>query len=95
MLSHFSRVQLFATLWTVAHQAPLPKGFSRPEYWSGLPFLSPGHLPDQGSSLPLFMSPALAGEFFATSATDEDVEKGEALCAVGGHVHWHSHNGKQ
>ena len=37
LLSHFSRVQLFATPWTVAHQAPLSMGFSRQEYWSGLP----------------------------------------------------------
>ena len=43
MLSHFSRVQPFATLWTVAHQAPLSMGFSRQEYWSGLPFPSPMH----------------------------------------------------
>ena len=43
-----SRVQLFATPWTVAHQAPLSMGFSRQEYWSGLPFLSPGDLPDPG-----------------------------------------------
>ena len=39
-----SRVQLFATLWTVAHQAPPSMGFSRQEYWSGLPFPSPGDL---------------------------------------------------
>ena len=37
-----SRVRLFATPWTVAHQAPLSMGFSRQEYWSGLPFPSPG-----------------------------------------------------
>ena len=43
-----SRVQLFATPWTVAHQAPLSMGFSRQEYWSGLPFPSPGDLPDPG-----------------------------------------------
>ena len=43
-----SRVQLFATPWTVAHQAPLSKGFSRQEYWSGLPCLPPGDLPDPG-----------------------------------------------
>ena len=41
-----SNVQLFATLWTVAHQAPLSMGFSRPEYWSGFPFPSPGNLPN-------------------------------------------------
>ena len=43
-----SRVQLFATLWTVAYQASLSMGFSRQEYWSGLPFPSPGDLPDPG-----------------------------------------------
>ena len=40
-----SRVRLFATRWTVAHQAPPSMGFSRKEYWSGLPFPSPGNLP--------------------------------------------------
>ena len=43
-----SRVRLFVTLWTVARQAPLSTGFSRQEYWSGLPFPSPGDLPDPG-----------------------------------------------
>ena len=43
-----SRVWPFATPWTVAHQAPLSMGFSRQEYWSGLPFTSPGDLPDPG-----------------------------------------------
>ena len=43
-----SRVQLFATPWTVAHQAPLSMGFSRQEYWSRLPFPSPGDLPHRG-----------------------------------------------
>ena len=41
-------VRLFATPWTVAHQAPLSMGFSRPESWSGWPFPSPGDLPDPG-----------------------------------------------
>ena len=41
-----SRVRLFATPWTVAYQAPLSVGFSRQEYWSGLPFPSPGDLPN-------------------------------------------------
>ena len=44
----FSRVQLFAAPWTVAHQAPPSMGFSRQEYWSWLPLPSPGHLPDPG-----------------------------------------------
>ena len=43
-----SCVQLFATPWTVAHQAPPSMEFSRHEYWSGLPFPSPGDLPDPG-----------------------------------------------
>ena len=43
-----SRVQLFATPWTVAYQASLSMGFSRQEYWSGLPFPSPLDLPDPG-----------------------------------------------
>ena len=47
-LSHFSHVQLFATPWTIACQAPLSMGFSRQEYWSGLPFPSPGDLPNPG-----------------------------------------------
>ena len=51
MLSCFSCV--FATLWTVAHQAPLSIGFSRQEYWSGLPYPPPGDLPDPGIELHL------------------------------------------
>ena len=43
-----SRVQLFVTPWTVARQAPLSMGLSRQEYWSGLPFPSPGDLPEPG-----------------------------------------------
>ena len=46
--SHFSCVQLFMTLWTVAHQVPLSMVFSRQEYWSGLPCSPPGNLPDPG-----------------------------------------------
>ena len=53
MLSHFSRVRLFATPWTVARQAPLSMGFSRQEYWSRLPCPLPGDLPTQGSNLRL------------------------------------------
>ena len=43
-----SRVQVFVTLWTGAHQAPLSMGFFRQEYWSGLPFPPPGDIPDPG-----------------------------------------------
>ena len=47
-MKSFSRVRLFATPWTVVHQAPPCMGFSRQAYWSGLPFPSPGDLPDPG-----------------------------------------------
>ena len=56
MLSLFSCVQLFATPWTVAPQAPLSMGFPRQACWSGVPFPSPGDLPDPGIEL---TSPAL------------------------------------
>ena len=59
MLSHFSHVRLFVTLWTVAHQAPLSMGFSRQEYWSGLPIPSPGGLPDPVIKPVSPVSPAL------------------------------------
>ena len=55
--------------WTVACQAPLFMGFSRQEYWSGLPFTSPEDLPDPGIKLVSLVSPALAGRFFTTSVT--------------------------
>ena len=66
MLSHFSHVWFFATLWTLACQVPLYMGFSRQEYWNGLPCPPAGDLPDLGIE-PTFMSPALAGEFFTHS----------------------------
>ena len=50
-MKSLSRVQLFATPWIVANQAPLSMGFSREEYWSGLQFPSPGDLPDPGIKL--------------------------------------------
>ena len=71
MLSHFSRVRLFATLWTVAHQDPLSMGLSRQEYWSGLSFPPPGDLPDPGIETLSPTSPALTGRFFTTTATWE------------------------
>ena len=61
-----SCVRLFATPWTAAHQAPLSMGFSRQEYWGGLPFLSPGGLPDPGIEPGSPAAPALAGGFFTT-----------------------------
>ena len=73
MRSHFSRSCLFAC------QTPPSMGFSRQEYWSGLPFPSPGNLSDPGIEPMSLTSPALAGRFFTTSATEkqdlEDLEK--------------------
>ena len=59
-------MSVFATPGTVACQAPLSMGFSRQGHWSGLPFPSPGDLPDPGIKLQSLMSPALAGGFFAS-----------------------------
>ena len=71
-----------ATPWTVACQAPLSLGFSRQQYWSGLPFPSPGDLPDPGIEPTFLKSPALACGFFTTSATWEAPRecRGGELC---------------
>ena len=59
-------IQLFVIPWTVALQIPLSIGLSQKQYWSGLPFPTPGNLPDTGIKPPSFASPALAGRFFFT-----------------------------
>ena len=69
VLSHYSRVKLCVTLWTVAYWAPLSVGFSRQEHWSGLPCPPPRDLPDPGIKPMSLMSPSLASGFFTTSAT--------------------------
>ena len=66
LLSH---VQLFVSPWTVAFQASQSVEFSRQEYWSGLPFPSPGDLPNPGTELTSQVSPILVGGFFPTSST--------------------------
>ena len=68
MLSCFSHVQLFATSWTVVCQAPKSMGFSRQEYWSGLPYPPPGILPDSGIKPTSLKSSALAAGFFTNNA---------------------------
>ena len=68
MLSHFSHVRLFATLWTTALQAPLSM---RQEYWRGSPCPPPGDLPNQGIEPASLTSPTSAGGFSTTSATWE------------------------
>ena len=85
MLSHLIRIRFFATPQTVARQPPLSMGFSRQDYWSGLPCHSPGDLPNPGTEPTSLMgsirtlsyrrhktsltSPVLTGGLFTTSAT--------------------------
>ena len=71
MLSRFSHVWVFATLWSVALQVPLSMGFSKQEYWSGLPCPPPGDVPCPGIEPEVLTSPALIAGFFTTSATWE------------------------
>ena len=71
MLSRFNRVLLFATLWTVARQAPLSMEFSRQESWSGLPCPPPGDLPEPGIEPVSLKPPVLASRFFTISGTLE------------------------
>ena len=59
-----SCVQLFETLWTTAHQAPLSMGFSRQEHWSGMLYPLPGELPNPEIEPMSLMSSPLAGRFF-------------------------------
>ena len=70
-VSVLSHVWFFLTLWNVARQAPLCMRFSRQEYWSGLPFPTPGDLPYLKMEPKSLISPALAGRFFMTSTTWE------------------------
>ena len=69
MLSHFSCVWVFLTLWTVACQTLLSMGFSKQEYWSSLPCWPTGDLSDPGTKPKSLMSPALADELFTFRAT--------------------------
>ena len=64
-------VQLFVTQWTVDYQVPQSMGFSRQEYWSGLPFSSPGDLLDPGMELISSEAPALAGRFLTTEPPEK------------------------
>ena len=75
-----SWVQLFETPWTVAHQVLLPMEFSRQEYWSGLPFPTPGDLPNPGIEPTSHVSPALAGGFFTTVPPERCRRAGVPAC---------------
>ena len=66
LLSHFSHVQLCVTTQTAARQAPLSLGFSRQEYWSGLPLSSPGDLPQPGIEPTSLLPPALVVDSLTT-----------------------------
>ena len=76
VLSRFSRVRLLVTSWTVTHQTPLSMGFSRQDYWSGLPCPLPGDLPDPGIVPMSLVSPALVARFFTISAPWEARKEG-------------------
>ena len=87
MLSRCSQVQLFATPWTVARQAPPSMGFSRQEYWSGLPFPFPGDLPDLGIEPRSPVAPALQADSLPLShqgspwgRTDIWIHMAESFC---------------
>ena len=67
VLSHLSQVRLFGTSWTIACQARLFMGFSRKEYWSGLPYPPPGDLPNPGIKPTSPVSPALQADSFPLS----------------------------
>ena len=73
----FSHVQLFVTPWNIAHQAPLSMGFSRQEYWSGLPFSTPGDLLNPGNKPVSLSPPALASRFFTTVPTGKPLNRYE------------------
>ena len=77
-----SRVQLFATLWTVAHQAPLSMGFPKQEYWSGLPFPSPGDLPNLKIKLTSLESLALEDGFFTIEPPGMSFSRYRCCCSV-------------
>ena len=79
-----SRVRLFATPWTVAYQAPPSMGFSRQECWSGLPFPSPGELPDPGiePGSPTLQADALPSEPPGKRSPNEDNYKKNVLKKV-------------
>ena len=80
-VNSLSRVLLFATPWTVAHQAPPSMGFSRQEYWTGLPFPSPGDLSNPGTEP---TSPALQADALTSEPRVDSLEKTLMLGGIGG-----------
>ena len=74
-----SRVQLFATPWTLAYQAPRSMGFSRQEYWSGFPFPSPGYLPDPGIKP---RSPSLEADALTSEPPEKPIGPSYLACLI-------------
>ena len=72
--------RFFASPWTVAHKAPLSMGFSRQEYWSGLPFSPPGNLPDPGIEPG---SPTLQADSLLLSSAQKCIKGSERSCCEG------------
>ena len=79
VVSHRSHVRLFVTPWTVDHQAFLPIGFSRQEYWSGLPSPTPGDLPNLGIEPMFFVSPEMFYHCTTGEAHGRRLEKKKSL----------------
>ena len=75
VLSCFCCVPLFVMLWTVAQQAPLSMGFSRQEYWGGLPYPPPGDLLDPEIEPTFLTSPALTGRFFTSLPLSKGIHR--------------------
>ena len=91
MLSRFSHVQLFATLWTVACQAPLSIGFSRQEYWSGLPWHPPGDFPKPRIEPMSPASPALRMDVLPTEPPGKSYMGKLNFCGLD-HRSWQAHD---
>ena len=83
-MKSLSRVQLFATPWVVAYQTPPSMGFSRQEYWSGLPFPSPGDLPDPGIEprSPELEADALTSEPLSCAVLDWEYPQGKSCVTL-------------
>ena len=84
-MKSLSHVGLFATPWTVAYQASPSMGFSRQEYWSGLPFPSPGDLPDPGIEprFPALEADALTSILSPGDLPDPGIEPGSPALQAG------------
>ena len=90
-----SRVWLLGTPWTAAYQAPLPMGFSRQEYWSGVPLPSPRNANQNCNDISPHTGQNGHHQKVCTINAGEGLEKRERSCTVGGNVNWLNHYGRQ